>query len=317
MFKPIHTPVLLAETLDLLNLRTDAPACRQARHVIDCTLGLGGHSLEILKRIGMGGRLMAFEQDENNLKTAQENLKAYEQQITYVHDNFETLTENVQKHDFAPVDAILMDLGLSSPHVDDPERGFSFNKEGPLDMRFDPRQTLTAEKIVNTYSEAELADIFFFYGEEKRARSIARKMVEARKIKPIRTTTELAELIRSSAKFSGTLNPATLTFQALRIAVNREMEVLEKALDQAVEVLAPGGRLAVISYHSLEDRIVKNKFRHFTRECICPKELPLCQCNFTKRLYLLTKKPIIPSGIEVSANPRSRSAKLRVAEKLE
>jgi len=285
--------------------------------VIDCTLGLGGHSLEILKRIGMGGRLMAFEQDENNLKTAQENLKAYEQQITYVHDNFETLTENVQKHDFAPVDAILMDLGLSSPHVDDPERGFSFNKEGPLDMRFDPRQTLTAEKIVNTYSEAELADIFFFYGEEKRARSIARKMVEARKIKPIRTTTELAELIRSSAKFSGTLNPATLTFQALRIAVNREMEVLEKALDQAVEVLAPGGRLAVISYHSLEDRIVKNKFRHFTRECICPKELPLCQCNFTKRLYLLTKKPIIPSGIEVSANPRSRSAKLRVAEKLE
>ncbi|MFH0820962.1 MAG: 16S rRNA (cytosine(1402)-N(4))-methyltransferase RsmH [Candidatus Peregrinibacteria bacterium] len=315
MSKPFHNPVLLTETLDLLNLRTDAPACRQAWHVIDCTLGLGGHSLEILKRIGPKGKLMVFEQDENNLNIARRNLKDYESQIIYIHDNFETLAENVKKHQFAPVHAILMDLGLSSPHVDDPERGFSFMKEGPLDMRFDPRQQLTAEHIVNHYSERELADIFFHYGEEKWARSIARKIVEAREKKPIRTTTELAELIKSSARFSGKINPATLTFQALRIAVNREIEVLEKTLDQAVQLLAPNGRIAVISYHSLEDRVVKNKFRFYTRECICPKELPLCQCNFQKSLYLITKKPIIPSGIEVSGNPRSRSAKLRVAEK--
>ncbi len=305
-----HTPVLLTETLDLLNLRTDA-------HVIDCTLGLGGHGLEILKRIGPKGRLMAFEQDEANLQIAQENLKAYESQIIYAHDNFEHLKRYALQHRLKPIHAILMDLGLSSPHVDDPERGFSFRKKGPLDMRFDPRQPLTAERILNTYSEKELADILFFYGEEKQARKIAKAIVLQRVSSPFHTTLELADFIQKIIKRQGKkIHPATLTFQALRIAVNRELEVLEKVLDQAVELLAPGGRLVVISYHSLEDRIVKNKFRHFTRTCICPKELPLCQCNFKKTLYILTKKPIIPSGIEVSRNPRARSSRLRAAEKL-
>lgn len=304
-----HTPVLLGETLDLLNLKAES-------HVIDCTLGLGGHSEAILQRLSPRGKLMAFEQDEANLKYAQGRLKSYKKQITYIDRNFEHLAEAVAEHKFKPVDAILFDLGLSSPHVDDAARGFSFKKEGPLDMRFDPRQPLTAATIVNKYPEKELADILFHLGEERHARLIARKIAEDRKHHPFSTTTELAEMIRRVIRGHSKLHPATQTFQALRIAVNRELEVLESALDQAVSLLAPGGRLAVISYHSLEDRIVKNKFRFFTQTCICPKEIPLCQCQFKKRLYLLTKKPIIPTGIEVLANPRARSAKLRVAERL-
>lgn len=304
-----HIPVLLSRTLDLLNLRTDA-------HVIDATLGLGGHSLEILKRIGPQGKLMAFEQDKKNLKQGQKNLKAFESQIIYVHKNFEHLEEEVERSKFQPIQAILFDLGLSSPHLDDPERGFSFLREGPLDMRFDPRQPLTAADLVNHSSEKELADILFYYGEEKRARVIAKKIVEVRRKNPIQTTTELAKLVQSVVRGRPGFHSATLTFQALRIAVNRELEVLESALDQAIRILNPQGRLAVISYHSLEDRIVKNKLRYYTRTCICPRELPICQCNFKKTLYLVTKKPIIPSGIEVSRNPRARSAKLRVAEKL-
>lgn len=301
-----HIPVLLKESIDLLNFRA-------GMRVIDCTLGLGGHSLEILKRIGPKGKLMAFEQDGTNLKIAKQNLRAFDSQIIYIHDNFELLAKKVKQHNFKPVKAILFDLGLSSPHLDNPERGFSFMREGPLDMRFDPRQNLTAEKIVNSASEQELTDILRCYGEEKQARAIARAIVNTRGKKPIKTTVELAEIVSQAIRRGKKIHPATLTFQALRIAVNRELEVLESALGQAIKILAPHGRIAVIAYHSLEDRIVKNKFRYHTQECICPKELPLCQCNFKKTLYLITKKPIIPSGIEVLANPRSRSGKLRVA----
>lgn len=303
-----HTPVLLPETIDLLNLEAN-------KQVIDGTLGLGGHSESILKGIGPKGRLMVFEQDERNLKLAQTRLKKYEKQITYIHSNFEHLAELASKHHFQP-GAILLDLGLSSPHIDDPERGFSFQKEGPLDMRFDPRQPLTAERVVNSAPEKDLADIIFKYGEERRSRLIARVIVQERKRAPIKTTTQLAELIAKTIKGHSRIHPATLTFQALRIYVNRELEVLESVLQQAMELLPKGGRMVVISYHSLEDRIVKNFFRDQTKDCICPKELPICQCDFQKKLYLLTRKPIIPSGIEASRNPRARSAKLRAAEHL-
>lgn len=300
-----HEPVLLKESIDLLNLRAGS-------YVIDCTLGLGGHSLEILKRIGPSGKLMAFDQDERNLKVARENLKKFEKQITYVHSNFENLEEEVKKHNFAP-DAILFDLGLSSPHVDDPKRGFSFRLEGPLDMRYDQRSKLTADIVVNQYKENDLADVIFQYGEETRSRPIARAIVQAR---PIKTTIELADVVANTFKHKTGVHPATKTFQGLRIYINQELDVLESALDQAIQLLKVGGRIAVISYHSLEDRIVKTIFKHYTRDCICPKELPLCQCDFRKKLYLLTKKPIIPPGIEVQANPRARSAKMRAAERI-
>ena len=271
---------------------------------------------------------MAFDQDEKNLDHSKENLKEYKDQVTFVHSNFENLKSKIsvesgdsrsppdKNQKFDAPDAILFDLGLSSPHVDMPERGFSFRENGPLDMRYDQSQKLTAERVVNTYSEKELADIIYQFGEERRSRMIARKIVEVRKERPIKSTSQLANLIASTSKHKSRIHPATLTFQALRIYVNRELEVLENALHQAVEVIAPKGRIAVISYHSLEDRIVKNIFRYYTKDCICPKELPVCQCNFEKKLYLLTKKPIIPSGIEVQRNPRARSAKLRVAERL-
>lgn len=283
--------------------------------MIDATLGLGGHSLEILKKIGPKGKLMAFDQDERNLKEAKKRLKKYEKQVTFIHDNFEHLAEFASTHHFQP-DAILLDLGLSSPHIDDPERGFSFQKEGPLDMRYDRRQKLTAEKVVNTYNEEDLADILYQFGEERRSRVIAKKIVHVRKKKPITSTLQLVRVIASTIKTKQKIHPATRTFQALRIYVNRELEVLEKALEDSLSLLKKGGRLVVISYHSLEDRIVKNFFRDQTRNCICPKELPICQCNFEKKLYILTRKPIIPAGIEVSHNPRSRSAKLRAAERL-
>jgi len=310
MPNPTHTPVLLQETIDHLNLRA-------GQTVVDCTLGLGGHSEAILEKIGPKGHLIAFDQDEGNLKAAKERLKKYEKQITYIHDNFEYLEEHLKDRGIKTVNAILFDLGLSSPHVDDPERGFSFMKEGPLDMRYDKRQGLTAEKVINTYNEEKLADIIFKYGEERRSRAIAKKIAHIRKSEPIVSTLQLARIIGWGPKgHKSKIHPATLTFRALRIYVNREMEVLEKALDQAVKILEPGGRIVVISYHSLEDRTVKNKLRYYTQDCICPKELPVCQCNFQKKLYLLTRKPIIPNGIEVSRNPRSRSAKLRVAERL-
>lgn len=307
---PEHIPVLLEETLDLLNLQS-------GMNVIDGTLGLGGHSSFILERIGKTGKLMAFDQDLKNLKKAKERLKKHEKQITFVHDNFENLKSNIEKKAFPKPDAILLDLGFSSPHVDNPERGFSFQKEGPLDMRYNQKQELSAYDIVNYYPERKLADLIYEYGEERRSRPIARKIVENRKKKPIENTLELAALVKSSFKPSRHgHHPATKTFQALRIAVNRELEVLENTLQQSVEILEKEGRIAVISYHSLEDRITKHLFKSYAKDCICPKEIPICQCKIEKKLYILTKRPIIPSSIEVEKNPRARSAKLRVAQRL-
>jgi 16S rRNA (cytosine1402-N4)-methyltransferase len=304
-----HTPVLLAETLDLLNLR-------KGMNVVDCTLGLGGHSLEILKQIGPKGRLLAFDQDAENLERSKKRLSKYLKQITFVHSNFENLKAEIERTGFPTPDAILFDFGLSSPHVDDPERGFSFHKDGPLDMRFDRTQRLTAEKIVNTYTEEKLSNLIHEYGEERRARLIAKRIIHHRRLMPFKTTKEFSDFLISTLGWKEKNHPATRTFQALRIAVNRELETMETALHQAVEVLKPKGRVVAIAYHSLEDRIVKNVFRYYTQECICPKYLPVCQCNFKKKLYLLTKKPIIPSDSEVQSNPRARSAKLRGAERI-
>ena len=285
-------------------------------NVVDCTLGLGGHSEAILSKIGKTGKLIAFEQDEENLKIAKSKLQIPNSKIgtkiIYIHDNFENLSEYVKE----PIDAILFDLGFSSPHVDNPERGFSFMNDGPLDMRYDKKQNLTAEKVVNTYNERDLANIIYKYGEERRSRIIAKKIVHVRKKKPITSTLQLTRVIASTMSRKQKIHPATRTFQALRIYVNRELEVLESALDQAVKLLKPKGRIVVISYHSLEDRMVKQKFKYYASDCICPKELPICQCNFQKKLYILTKRPIIPLGIEVSKNPRARSAKMRVAERI-
>jgi len=304
-----HQSVLLNETLDLLNLKANT-------NIIDGTLGLGGHSLAILEALEGKGKVMGLDQDERNLKVAKKRLKKYENQVILVHDNFENMAEQAKIHHFEP-DAILLDLGLSSPHIDEAERGFSFQKDGPLDMRFDQRQSTTAKEVVNTYSEKDIADIIFHYGEDRQSRKIARRIVEARKNSPITTTTQLADVIEKGSKNKGKgKHPATQTFQALRIYVNRELEVLKNVLEQAIQILKPEGRLVVISYHSLEDRIVKNFLRDQTKNCICPKELPFCQCNFEKKLYILTRKPIIPSGLEVSDNPRARSAKLRAAKRL-
>lgn len=282
--------------------------------VIDCTLGLGGHSEAILKKIGSKGKLMAFDLDEKNLERAKKHLVSHEGQITFVHSNFEHLKEEVEKHKFGPIGAILFDLGLSSPHVDMPERGFSFQKEGPLDMRYDQNQELSAQMVISTFNEKKLADLIYEYGEDRRSRVIARAIVNERKKSPIVSTLQLSEIIKKTVKGKVGHHPATKTFQALRIYVNRELEVLENALHQAINLLKPGGRIAVISYHSLEDRMVKNIFKYYAKDCICPKELPICQCEIEKKLYLLTKRPIIPTGIEVAQNPRARSAKLRVAK---
>lgn len=306
---PEHIPVLLKETIDLLNLR-------KGQNVIDCTLGLGGHSEAILKKIGKTGKLMAFDQDKENLKFAKNRLKQYEKQIIFVDRNFEYLSEEIKKHKFPSPDAILMDLGLSSPHVDDADRGFSFQKDGPLDMRYDKRQKLNAEIVVNSFREKELADLIYEFGEDRLSRVIARAIISARKKNRIKSTLELAEIIKNSIKGRPKHHPATKTFQALRIFVNNELEVLKNTLEQAINSLNTKGRIAVISYHSLEDRIVKHTFKYYTQTCICSKEIPICQCNFEKKLYILSKKPIIPLGIEVESNPRSRSAKLRVAERL-
>jgi len=284
--------------------------------VVDCTLGLGGHSEEILKRIGPKGKLMAFDQDAENLERSKERLSKHLKQIILVNRNFEFLKEEIEKQNFRNPDAIFFDLGLSSPHVDDPGRGFSFHKDGPLDMRYDQSQHLTAERVVNTFSEEKLADIFFHFGEERRSRWIAKKIVHRRKESPFVSTMDLSDFLVNIMGWKEKHHPATRVFQALRIFVNRELETLETALHQAIDVLKPKGRIVVISYHSLEDRIVKNIFRYYTQECICPKFLPVCQCNFKKKLYLLTKKPIIPSDSEVQSNPRARSAKLRGAERI-
>ena len=304
--EPIHIPVLYQEVLAGLQPR------RGGRY-IDCTVGGGGHARGILELSSPNGRLLGIDVDPLAIEIAAERLQGYAPRFALVNANFANLREIAQRHDFHPANGILFDLGVSSFQLEQGERGFSFQREGSLDMRFNPGGERRAADLVNGLPEEQLAEILLRYGEERRARRIARAIVANR---PLTTTRELAEVVQRAVSRRGRIHPATKTFQALRIAVNDELENLAKALPQAVEILAPGGRLAVISFHSLEDRIVKRFFRDEARGCICPPGTPVCLCGRKPTLEIVTKKPIRPSAEEVEANPRSRSARLRVASRI-
>ncbi|MCL1885261.1 MAG: 16S rRNA (cytosine(1402)-N(4))-methyltransferase RsmH [Dehalococcoidia bacterium] len=302
----LHIPVLLKETLDAL-------AILPGGRYIDCTLGAGGHAEAILQRSAPGGQLLGIDADPTAIALAQESLSSFGNSALLVNGNFAELSQICSRHDFKPVNGILFDLGLSSMQLSQNGSGFSFQHDAPLDMRFDPNQTISAADIVNQYSEAELARILFEFGEETHSRQIARLIVRSR---PLYSTAQLASLIESVVPKHSRIHPATKTFQALRITVNEELQHLESALGQALELLGHGGKLVVISYHSLEDRIVKNFMRRESARCLCPPGLPQCVCQHRPRLKLLSKQVVVPSLAEEKANPRSRSAKLRVAERI-
>ena len=291
-----HVSVMMEEVLEALK-----PAPGQT--FVDLTLGLGGHTREILKRTAPDGRLLGIDKDPRNLDQAKDSLKEFGPRVTLVNDSYKNLAKICYDHGINSVDGILMDLGFSSAHMEDAERGFAFKHEGPLDMRYDPSQEITAEVIINDWSQEDLAKIFRQLGEERNALKIAVAIVRARRKELIETTTALSEIITDVTPGRGRhtkLHPATRVFQALRIAVNDELSALEQALPQALGTLRPGGRLAVISFHSLEDRIVKQTFK---------------KLDGTK-IKIITKRPVTPTAAEIKANPRSRSAKLRVAERM-
>jgi len=304
-----HIPVLLDEVLEGLS-----PLSGQ--RLIDGTLGAGGHTEAILKAVAPHGRVLALDADPSALEIARRRLAAYGDRVRFVNANFAQLAAVARDLDFFPVHGILLDLGLSSMQLDAVERGFSFQSAGPLDMRYDPNSPTTAADLVNNLAQDELADLIYRFGEERRSRTIARAIVAAR---PLQTTHQLAEVVARAVggRRGDRLHPATRTFQALRIAVNDELDTLRTALPAAMSVLAPGGRLAVISFHSLEDRIVKEFFRRESRDCICPPEQPVCTCGHRATLHIITPKPITVTSAEAALNPRARSAKLRVAESME
>jgi 16S rRNA (cytosine1402-N4)-methyltransferase len=305
-----HTPVLLDAVLDGLNV-----AARPAGLFIDGTVGAGGHAAAIL-RTAPQARLLGFDRDPRSLDVARQTLAPFGERVTLVHANYDTLSAVAPTHGYAArdMDGILLDLGLSSMHVDDARRGFAFRVDSPLDMRFDPSAGgATAADLVNTLDADELADLIYRYGEERDSRRLARAIVSAR---PLHTTRQLAEVIEKAHRGPREkIHPATRTFQALRIAVNDELGALERVLPQAVALLRPGGRLAVISFHSLEDRIVKQYFRDEATDCLCPPRQPVCTCGHRASLTLVNRKPITADDAEIAANPRSRSARLRFAEK--
>jgi 16S rRNA (cytosine1402-N4)-methyltransferase len=307
----VHVPVLLEETLAAL-------APHPGGRYIDGTLGGGGHAEAILERSSPDGRLLGLDLDSAALERAHARLARFGDRATLVHASFDSIERVARWEGFAPVDGILLDLGLSSDQMDSAERGFGFRAAGPLDMRFDFRgKAPSARVLVNTLSAPELTDILFRFGEESRARSIARAIVESRARQPIVTTADLAAIVeRATGHHRGKTHPATKTFQALRIAVNRELAALEAALPQMVEIMGEGGRLAIISFHSLEDRIVKHYFRDEASTCVCPPGLPVCVCGKKPRVRLVTRHGVRATAEEIERNPRSRSATLRVVEKL-
>jgi len=307
MAEPTHIPVLLNESIQSL-------AVKPGGRYIDCTVGGGGHASAILERSYPGGQLLGIDADPNTLELATRRLENYQDSTLLVNDNFVNLRDICTKHGFFPVHGILFDLGLSSIQLNGNGRGFSFQHDASLDMRLNPNQKLTAADILNTYSETRLANLIHTYGEERFSRQIARAIVRER---PVETTLHLAQVVEKAIKRPrGKIHPATRTFQALRIAVNHELENLEAALEQAVSLLGFEGRLVIITYHSLEDRIVKHFLKRESKNCICPPTAPTCVCNHTRSLKIINNKIITPSPAEVEFNPRSRSAKLRVAERI-
>lgn len=304
-----HTPVLLSAVLDGLKV-----VAHPAGVFIDGTVGAGGHASAILSAAPRS-RLLGLDRDPRSLAVAQETLDQFSKRVMLVHANYDTMGNLAPGIGFGAADGILLDLGISSMHVDDAERGFTFRADGPLDMRFDPTSdTPTAADVVNTLDADELADLIFEYGEERDSRRIARAIIAHR---PYHTTRELAEVIEKAHRGPREkIHPATRTFQALRIAVNDELGAVKRVLPQAIQLLRPGGRLAVISFHSLEDRIVKNTFRDESTDCLCPPHQPVCTCGHHATVRLINRKPLDASSSEITVNPRSRSAKLRIVEKL-
>jgi len=304
-----HRPVLLAETLKFLDV--------QPGHLyVDCTVGGGGHSRAILS---LGGRVLGLDRDPEAMEEARRNLEEFGDRVILVRENFRQLPRVLEELSLSSVQGILVDLGVSSHQLDDPQRGFSYQKEGPLDMRMDPNIPSTAADLINQMPEAELARIIKSYGEERWAKRIASFIADERRQKPLATTGQLVSVIKKAipagAREEGG-HPAKRTFQAVRIAVNNELGNLEEALQEMPDLLAPGGRLVVISFHSLEDKIVKNLFGRLAKGCVCPPKQPICTCGLKPVLRLLNRTPLRPSPKEMEDNPRSRSAKLRAAEKL-
>ena len=298
---------------------------KEGQYFIDCTLGGAGYTIAIAKKVGLNGKVLAVDLDKMAIQNAKLRIVNYElQNVILIQDNFRNLSKIVKKHfDNKKFNGIVFDLGLSSAQLSDRSRGFSFQLDAPLDMAFGCQMSdvgfRTTEDIVNNFSEEELEKIIRKYGEERFAKRIARRIVECRKLKSIKTTGQLVEIINQSVPVfykNKKINCATKTFQALRIATNNELENLEKVLPQALDLLAPAGRIAVISYHSLEDRIVKNFFKQESRDCICPPDYPVCQCKHKAKLKILTRKIVKAGKEEAVSNPRSRSAKLRVAERI-
>ena len=306
-----HVTVLLHEATEALNIRPDLTYA-------DLTTGGGGHSYEIARQLGKDGRLLCFDRDKEALAAARARLAEFGDKITFIHENFENIGRILKELDIRNLAGVVADLGCSSHQFDTPERGFAYQYDAPLDMRMDTDAPLTAADVVNTYSESELLRIIRDFGEERFAARIAAKIVAKRSEAPIRTTLELAELIKSAipaaARADGP-HPAKRTFQAIRIEVNRELDAITPAIEAVIDALIPGGRLSIISFHSLEDRSVKTAFASAASGCTCPRDFPVCVCGRTPRVDIITKKPILPSASELAENPRARSAKLRVAEK--
>ncbi|MCK4490769.1 MAG: 16S rRNA (cytosine(1402)-N(4))-methyltransferase RsmH [Anaerolineales bacterium] len=302
-----HVPVLFHEVLDTLALIPGGL-------YVDGTVGAGGHAQGILKAISPDGKLLGLDRDPAALEIAESRLAEFGNRVVLIHSSYSDLKLHLNNLNWKSVDGILLDLGLSSMQLDNPERGFSFRKSGPLDMRFDTSQPFSAADLVNESSKDDLADLIFRYGEERYSRKIADAIIANR---PLEDTQELADIIESAIRNKPSrIHPATRTFQALRIAVNQELKALEAFLPTALDALNPGGRLAVIAFHSLEDRIVKQFFRKESKDCICPPEIPQCVCEHKKQLKEINRRPIRPEDKEILDNPRSRSAKLRVAEKI-
>lgn len=306
-----HKSVLLYETVDSLNIKPDGI-------YVDGTLGGGGHAYEVLKRLGPKGRLIGIDQDADAIQAASGRLKEYGEKVTIVRSNYRNIKEVLSSLGIEKVDGIYLDLGVSSYQLDTAERGFTYRENAPLDMRMDQRNEKTAADIVNEYSEMELYRIIRDYGEDRFAKNIAKHIVRARQEKEIETTGELTEIIRAAipAKVRATGgHPSKRTFQAIRIELNQELRVLEDSIDTMIDRLAPGGRLSIITFHSLEDRIVKNRFRTNENPCVCPPDFPVCVCGRKSKGKVVTRKAVLPAEEEISENPRAKSAKLRVFEK--